>query len=53
MSYFIQNFPELLAETIPEEVQLALAEGAYLPDWSPAMRQCRNSLGLRHCSDKV
>jgi hypothetical protein len=28
----------LRAETIPEENQLALAEGTYLPDWSPITR---------------
>ena len=36
----------LRAETIPEEGRLALAEGTYLPDWPPATRECRNSLGL-------
>ncbi|MGB9960664.1 glycosyltransferase family 4 protein (plasmid) [Halobacterium sp. MBLA0001] len=41
------------AETIPEEVQLALAEGAYLPDWSPATRQCRNSLGLNTYAESI
>ena len=41
----------LRAETIPEEDQLALAEGTYLPDWPPATRQCRNSLGLNTYDD--
>ena len=33
-------------ETIPGEAQLALAEGTYPLDWSPATRQWRNSSGL-------
>ncbi|WP_431359063.1 hypothetical protein, partial [Halovenus amylolytica] len=43
----------LRAETIPGDVQLALAEGAYLPDWSPATRQWRNSLGLNTYRQRI